>query len=131
MSGPVDPVARPARPAGAARSYKDVVAGLDAAADALRDADRERASRLAQELVRLQDAMQRAVERAELSRAVVLMRWEAALEALWTESWLTLRPLPDPPPTRGDLDALDAEVERAAAALHAAVRRRRFGLPGR
>lgn len=131
MTGPADPGARRPRPTSAARAYKDVVAGLDAAADALREADRERAGRLAQELVGLQDAMQRAVERGGVSRAVVLMRWEEALESLWTESWLTLRPLPDPPPAPGDLDALDAEVEQAAAALRAAVRRRRFGLPGR
>ncbi|MCX6467380.1 MAG: hypothetical protein NTW05_27920 [Pseudonocardiales bacterium] len=115
----------------AARAYKDVIAGLDAAASALREADRERAARLAQELVGRQDAMQRAVERAAVSRSVLLLHWERVLEALWTESWLTLRPLPDPPPAPGDLDALDVEVQERAEALLAAVRRRRFGLPGR
>jgi hypothetical protein len=119
-----------AREHSAAREYKDVVAGLDAAADALRAADAERAADLAQELVARQDAMGRAAERAALTRAVVRLHWEAALDALWTESWLTLRPLPDPPPSPGDLTALDAAVEQRATELLEAVRRRRF-LPGR
>ncbi len=114
----------------AARDYKDVVAGLDVAADALRAADAERAAELAQELVVRQDAMGRAAERAALTRAVVQLHWETVLDALWTESWLTLRPLPDPPPTPGDLEKLDAAVEQRAAELLDAVRRRRF-LPGR
>lgn len=115
----------------AARAYQDVIAGLSAAAEALRDRDRERATELASRLVGLDDAMVRAVERAALTRLGVDLRWEAALEALWTESWLRLRPPPDPPGTPGDLDALDAAVEARSADLQSAVRRRRFGLPGR
>lgn len=115
----------------AAREYQDVIAGLSAAADALRERDRERAAELAGRLVELDDAMVRAVERAALTRLGVDLRWEAALEALWTESWLRLRPRPDPPEAAGDLDALDAAVEARSAELQAAVRRRRFGLPGR
>ncbi len=115
----------------AARSYKDVIAGLDAAADALRERDRDRAAVLAQELGGLHRAMESAAERAALSRAVIALHWEAVLEALWTESWLTLRPLPNPPPTPGDLDALDEVVAERAADLLTAARRRRFGLPGR
>ena len=53
---------------------------------------------------------------------------------LWSESWMTLRPRPQPnrtPPDRGAepeaLDALDAEVERTADDVLRAVRRR-FGL---
>lgn len=118
----------------AARAYQDVIAGLSAAADALRERDRERAAELACRLVALDDAMVRAVERAALTRLGVDLCWEAALDALWTESWLQLRPLPDPPGVPGvpgDLAALDATVEARSAALRDEVRRRRFGLPGR
>jgi hypothetical protein len=115
----------------AARRYQEVIAGLDAAADALRERDRERASELARLLVDLDDAMVRAVERAALTRLGVDLHWETALESLWTESWLKLRPLPDPPAAPGDLAALDAAVDARSAELQDAVRRRRFGLPGR
>lgn len=114
----------------AARAYKDLIEGLDAAADELRERDRTRAALLDQQLEGLRRAMGEAVERAALSRALVTLHWEAALEALWTESWLTLRPLPSPPPASGDLDALDGVVAARAADLLAAARRR-FGLPGR
>ncbi len=115
----------------AAREYQEVIAGLDEAADALRDRDRERAAELAQLLVGLDDAMVRAVERAALTRLGVNLHWETALDALWTESWLTLRPLPDPPAAPGDLTTLDAALDARSAALREAVRRRRFGLPRR
>ncbi len=118
---------------GAARAYKDVMAGLDAVADELRDADRARAIELATTLVGLEDAMVRAAERAALTRLGVELAWENALDALWTESWLQLRPRPDPPPDPrpADLASLDDAVQTAAADLLVAVRRRRFGLPGR
>lgn len=127
----------------AAREYQDVIAGLDRAADALRERDRERAAELALLLVGLHDAMVRATERAALTRIGVDLHWEAALNSLWTESWLKLRPLPDPSAalenpatpghhaTLGDLAALDSAVEIRSADLQHAVRRRRFGLPGR
>ncbi|WP_300019258.1 hypothetical protein [Pseudonocardia sp.] len=118
----------------AARAYREVMAGLDLAAAELRDADRARAAELATELVGLQDATARAAERAALTRLGVDLAWEDALEALWTESWLQLRPRPDPPPDArppADLAALDEAVQAAAAELLAALRRRRFGLPGR
>jgi hypothetical protein len=114
----------------AARRYKEVVAGITATADALRERDRERAAALARRLVQLEDDMLRAGERAALTRLGVELAWEAALEALWVESWMKLRPRPGPDP-RGvpaDLADLDAEVEQRSAALQEAVRRRRFGL---
>ncbi|WP_219413083.1 hypothetical protein [Pseudonocardia nigra] len=114
----------------AGREYKEVVAGIAAAAEALRERDRERAAELARELAGLSDEMHRAGERAALTRMAVELHWEAALDALWTESWLKLRPRPGPDPRAdtGRLAELDAEVERAAAELQEAVRRRRFGL---
>ena len=114
----------------AAREYKEIVAGIAAAAEALRERDRQRAAAITRELVGLAAAMEHAEERAGLSRVGVELHWEAALEALWVESWLKLRPRPGPDPRAdpADLDALDAEVEARAAQLQEAVRRR-WGLP--
>ena len=115
----------------AAREYKEVVAGITAAAGALHERDRGRATDLARERLRLHGEMLGAGERAALTRFAVELHWEAALEALWMESWMRLRPRPGPDPdTDGaDLDLLDAELERRSADLIDAVRRRRFGLP--
>ena len=77
--------------------------------------------------------MLEAGERAALTRLAAELHWEAALEALWVESWMTLRPRPaaDPTADPADLARLDADVERWSAELQDAVRRRRFGLPRR
>jgi hypothetical protein len=116
----------------AAREYKEVIAGITAAAEALRERDRERAAALARELVGLTEAMEHAEERAGLTRLGVELHWEAALEALWVESWMKLRPRPGPAPYADPaaIDALDAEVEARSAELQEAVRRR-WGLPRR
>lgn len=117
----------------ATRRYKEVVAGLAGAAEALRERDRQRAAGLARELVDLDAAMVRAERRATLSRIGIELHWEAALDVLWEESWLTLRPRPEPDPQADprDLDALDAAVEERSAAVAQAARRRTFGLPRR
>jgi hypothetical protein len=110
----------------AARRYKEIVAGVTAAAESLRELDRARAAVLARQLAERDAEMLRAGERAALTRLGIELHWEAALEALWVESWMKLRPRPGPDPSAdpADLDALDAEVEEAAARLHDAVRRR-------
>ncbi|HVL84933.1 MAG TPA: hypothetical protein VM367_11705 [Pseudonocardia sp.] len=118
-------------PAAAARRYKEVVSSIAAAAEALRERDRRRAAELARELVDLEVAMGRAQERAALTRIGVELHWEAALDVLWDESWMTLRrrPEPDPRADPRELDALDAAVAERSAELQAAVHRR--GLPWR
>ena len=109
----------------AAQRYKDVVAGLSSAADELRERDRQRAKELERRLVDLDLAMGRAGERAALSLFAAEMAWENALDELWQESWMTLRPRPRPDsdtdPTR--LAELDGEVEQASAGLRDAARR--------
>ncbi|MGH3613449.1 MAG: hypothetical protein ACRDRK_12830 [Pseudonocardia sp.] len=114
----------------AAREYKDLLAGLTAAANELRERERERAIALSRRLMELDEAMAWAGERAALTRFGVALHWEAALEELWAESWMTLRPLPAPDldsdPT--DVDTYDTAVAERAAELHEVLRRRRFGL---
>lgn len=114
----------------AAQRYKDVVADLAAVADDLRERDRMRAAELERRLVDLDRARARAEERAALSVIAAEMAWENALDALWQESWMTLRRRPgadrDSDPAR--MDELDLEVEQAAAELREAVRRRLWPL---
>jgi hypothetical protein len=109
-----------------ARLYKDVVGELTAAADALRERDRERAAALSKDLVGLDDAMVRAELRAAMSRLAVEIRWELVLDALWEEQWMTLKrhPRPDPDADPERLDALDRELDLAADDVLAATRRR-------
>lgn len=120
-------------PSSPARTYKAIVAGITEAVDALGERDRARAAALARELVELDARLQEAGELAARTWLGVELHWEAALEALWVESWMKLRPRPGPDSSADptDLAALDAGVEAAADALQNAVRRRRFGFPGR
>ncbi|OLT21615.1 hypothetical protein BJF78_08450 [Pseudonocardia sp. CNS-139] len=117
----------------AVRQYKEIVAGIAAAAEELRERDRRRAAELAVQLGELEDERHRVAERAALTTLGVELQWEAALEALWVESWMTLRrrPAPDPRADPAHLGHYEAEVEQRAAELLDAVRRRRFGLPRR
>lgn len=112
-----------------ARTYKEIIVGISAAAEALREHERERAAELAVQLVDLDAAMLAAGERAALTRLGVELQWETAMDVLWAEAWMTLRlrPEPDPRADPADIDALDAAVEERATALLEAVRRRRFG----
>ena len=109
-----------------ARRYKDVVGELSAAADALRESDRVRAAELARRLVDLDAALVQAELRVALSRLALELRWEAVVETLWHEPWMTLRPrpVPDPDADPQRLDALDRELDLAADEVLAAARDR-------
>jgi hypothetical protein len=116
----------------AAEDYRAVIARLDAVADDLRARDTERAIALRAALVDLDRAVEHAGSRAALTRFVVDLHWEFALEVLWPESWMKLRPKPGPDPRARavDIEAHDAAVADTLEVLLAAVRRR-FRLPGR
>jgi len=116
----------------AAEEYRAVIARLDAVADDLRTRDTERATALRAALVDLDSAVEKADSRAALTRFVVDLHWEFALEVLWPESWMKLRPKPGPDPRAraADIDKLDAAVADSLDVLLTAVRRR-FRLPGR
>lgn len=118
------------------REYKAITAAVTDAVDALRGRDQARAAELTHTLSTLDATMARVGDRVALSRAGVELLWEAALEMLWSESWMTLRPMPSPDPAEPvtglrkapDLDELDAEVSARFAELAEAVRRRGLSL---
>lgn len=116
----------PGRGPSAARRYKDITAGMTDAVDRMRREDAERATHLQARLVELHEAMEAAAEREALTVLGVALQWESALEALWNEQWLTLRPLPksDPHASPKDLDYLDAVVAQRYETLREAIRRR-------
>ncbi|SHK56622.1 hypothetical protein SAMN05443637_10858 [Pseudonocardia thermophila] len=115
----------------AAEDYRRVIAQLDEVADELRARDAERVTALHAELADLDRAVEDAQARAALTRFVVDIHWETALEALWPESWMKLRPKPGPDPRArtADLEAHEAAVAEQLDVLLAAVRRR-FRFPG-
>lgn len=113
----------------AARRYKDITGGMTDAVARMRRSDVERAARLESALPELEEAMRVSAERAALTELGVGLQWEAALESLWGEHWMTLRPLPRPDPRAverapRDLDYLDAVVAKRYEALVDAIRRR-------
>jgi len=114
----------------AARRYKDVVAALTEGfdADAARGADR--VAQLRQQVAELDKQLRAASDQHVLVRAGNVMAWEDALEILWVESWMTMRPFPKPDrlAKADDPVALVAEVEARVAALRAEVQRRRLDL---
>lgn len=114
----------------AAREYKDVLVGLTAAAEELRDRDRVRVDALVRRLEELAQALEQVGERAALTRFAVDMQWEAVLEVLWSASRIAMRPPPPPDPCAdpANLDALNDAVADRGAELHEILRRRRFGL---
>ena len=117
-------------PRDAVRAYKDVIGELTGATAALRERDRRRAEVLKGRLAELAKVTADAEERAAVARFVAQLHWEVVLEALWQESWMTLRrkPGPDPDADPADLDALNDALVRATDGVLEAVRRRTFGL---
>jgi hypothetical protein len=110
----------------AARRYKDITGGMTDAVARMRRFDTERAAQLTEILVELDERMRTASNRAAISELASYLRWEAAMESLWGESWMTLRPLPLPDPNTNprDLDYLDAVVEQRFQVLLEIIRRR-------
>jgi hypothetical protein len=117
---------RSTAPSSAAHQYKDILAEVTTAAAELRERDRARSAFIDRSLPELHDQMLRTGERARLTAAIATLHWERALDLLWSESWLDLRPRPAPDPCVDpeDLEVYEAEMDDCADALARAVRRR-------
>jgi hypothetical protein len=114
------------QPVSAARQYKNITGGMTEAVAKMRREDAERAVELARVLAELREAMETASDREALTVLGVALQWESALEELWNEHWMTLRPRPGPNPAASarDLDYLDAVVAQRYEVLREAIRRR-------
>jgi hypothetical protein len=115
----------------AADRYKETIAGItsDLAADIERNSVRLDALRT--EVPERRRALTAAADRRQLVRIAAELAWEDALEVLWTETRVTMRPFPKPsrfvkgPGEDGEILALAAEVEERSAVLREIVQGRK------
>jgi hypothetical protein len=109
----------------AARHYKEIAGLNKEATDRMREADRALEDKLRQRMLAAENALVEVTERERVARMGVELHWEAAMEELWAERWLTIQPMPapaTPAPAMNPLEC-DAEVGRTYEALHEALRK--------
>jgi hypothetical protein len=113
----------------AADDYKAEVKKITEGIAAEVGGNSRRVAELRERLVELGRELDRAIDGRHLVRIAAALAWEDALEALWVESWMTMRPFPRPDrlAKAADPAALAAEIEQRSAELQAAVRGRRGG----
>jgi hypothetical protein len=110
----------------ASERYKEIAGLATDAVARMREHDRERATELERELADVEQRMAQLAVQERVVRMGVQLHWEAAVEALWNERWLTIGPLPRPDehaPEASDL-YFDTEVGRTYQALEEAVGKR-------
>ncbi|HEX6342730.1 hypothetical protein [Umezawaea sp.] len=80
----------------AVERYKEVIGSAGEAIAAMRRHDEERVADLVARLAESQDRMADAIEREKVVRLGAALHWEAAVELLWEERWMKMRPMPGP-----------------------------------
>ncbi|ASO22802.1 hypothetical protein FHR81_005133 [Actinoalloteichus hoggarensis] len=110
----------------AGERYKELCGTATGALAAMRAHDQRLAAELHEAVAEARDDVLRAAERERVTRLVVRLRWEAAVEALWDQRWLTMTPLPRPAAVAlaYDLDECELDIDRAFDRLDEALRRR-------
>lgn len=109
----------------AARRYKEI-AGLNTeSVERMREHDRALVEELEKRLEQAEKALAEAAEHERVAKMGVRLHWEAAMEQLWNEHWLTVKPLPQPasPAPRMNPLECDAEVGSTYEALSDALRK--------
>ncbi|MCP3800164.1 hypothetical protein NLX83_12935 [Allokutzneria sp. A3M-2-11 16] len=110
----------------ASQRYREITGRVDEAVQRTRARDKERARQLELEVERNGERLARAADRERLVRMSVETQWETAVEALWDERWLTIKPLPKPAESvpAADQNHFDGEVERTRQALEEVLAKR-------
>ncbi|WP_214403985.1 hypothetical protein [Pseudonocardia lacus] len=109
-----------------AAAYKKAIREVTGGMEGEVKRNEERVRQLRERIADLDRDLSTAADRRLLVRIAANLAWEDALEALWVESWMTMKPFPKPDrmAKAGDAMELAAEIERKAADLLAAVRGR-------
>ena len=109
-----------------AAAYKDAIRQVTGGMEGEAKRNEERVRVLRERLADLDRDLATAADRRLLVRIAANLAWEDALEALWVESWIQMRPFPKPDrmAKAGDVLELGAEIERRTDELLAAVRGR-------
>ena len=111
----------------AADDYKAVIAELTAGFDGDAARNDERVEELRLEVAELNKELNAASDQHVIARVGNILAWEDALELLWVESWMTMKPFPRPDRlAKGNPAALVTKVEGCVAELRALVQRRRL-----
>jgi hypothetical protein len=115
----------------AADQYKETIAAITAGLTADVERNSERLAVLRTEVPERQHELSVAADRRQLVRIAAELSWEDALEVLWTQTKVTMRPFPKPsrfvkdPGDGAAVLALAAEVEERAATLREVVQGRK------
>jgi hypothetical protein len=80
----------------AVERYKEIIGTAGEAIASMRAHDEERVAHLVARLAESQDRMAEVIEREKVVRLGVALHWESAVEALWDERWMSMRPMPKP-----------------------------------
>ncbi|MET1075983.1 MAG: hypothetical protein ABWY11_25270 [Umezawaea sp.] len=113
-------------PRSAVERYKEIIGTIGDAVTTMRAHDKSRVAELMARLAVSQDRMVDAIEREKVVKLGVALHWESAVEALWEERWLQMRPMPHPDervPAR-DQNDYDAAMELAFQALEESLQKR-------
>jgi hypothetical protein len=114
----------------AARHYKARIVEATRGLEERAEANAARVEELEAAVTALGWELRAAGDRHLLALLCVELAWEGALDALWDQTWITMRPFPRPrrpdSATRDDVDVLLADVEAKAAQLRDQVQGRRF-----
>ncbi len=80
----------------AVERYKEIASLAGGAVTRMRDQDRDRVRELLAHLAASQDRMADLIEQEKLTQIGVRLLWEAAVELLWEERWMQMKPIPEP-----------------------------------
>lgn len=116
----------PALRSSAVERYKELAGLATESVDRMRRRDAERVAELDRALQDSQQRMALVAEQERVVRMGVRLHWEAAVEALWDERWMSVSPLPAPDESVPDLGQLhfDSELERTYQVLEDALSKR-------
>ena len=116
-----------------ARAYRDVIAKVTRGLDNRATRNAARIEQLESRVAELDAALRQAGDRHVLTRIGAELAWEDALDVLWNQPWITMRPFPRPSPwaKASELAAHTLAMRERAAELRAAVTQRGLRPPGR